>query len=213
MISSEIMWQFYDFSKNDLLSVNTKVKPTHCFIYFLTDFPPFLRWCQCKRRKNYFSLQIWWQIKVLFFIQDFFKKKVGFLWLDLFSLERLFQYTLKWNVLDLIAVNICFIFTAQNLLEIKLRLMCAWVLVEWNVQKICYTTIIDRRLEKVSSVRIFTHPFANTSTERSTISCNVAMALCCHSQFPTAPEDKGAVVFQLSQNEPQWLIKSRYDLL
>ena len=91
--------------------------------------------------------------------------------------------------------------------------MCAWVLVEWNVQKICYTTIIDRRLEKVSSVRIFTHPFANTPTERSAISCNVAMALCCHSQFPTAPEDKGAVVFQLSQNEPQWLIKSRYDLL
>ena len=83
---------------------------------------------------------------------------------------------------------------------------------KWNVQKICYTTIIDRRLEKVSSVTIFTHPFANTPTERSTISCNVAMALCCHSQFPTAPEDKGAVVFQLSQNEPQWLIKSRYDL-
>ena len=127
MISSEIIWQFYDFSKNDLLSVNSKVKPTHCFIYFLTDFPPFLRWCQCKRSKNYFSLQIWWQINVLFFIQDFLKKKGGFIWLDLFSLERPFQYTLKWNVLDLIAVNICLIFTAQNLLEIKLRLMCAWV--------------------------------------------------------------------------------------
>ena len=161
MISSEIIWQFYDFSKNDLLSVNTKVKPTHCFIHFLTDFPPFLRWCQCKKRKNYFSLQMWWQIKVLFFIQDFFKKKVGFLWLDLFSLERPFQYTLKWNVLDLIAVNICLIFTAQNLLEIKL-----WCVHEykWNVQKICYTTIIDRRLEKVPSVTIFTHPFANIST-------------------------------------------------
>ena len=53
----------------------------------------------------------------------------------------------------------------------------------------------------------------NFYPERSAISCSVAMALCCHSQFLTAPEDKGAVVFQLSQNEPQWLIKSRYDLL
>ena len=36
----------------------------------------------------------------------------------------------KKDVVDLIAVNVCFIFAAQNLFEIKLRLVCARVLVE-----------------------------------------------------------------------------------
>ena len=88
MISSEIIWQFYDFSKNDVLAVNTKVKPTHCFSYFLTDFPPFLRWCQCKRRKYCFSLQI---LRFYFSFKIFKKKTLGsydwicFLWIGHFN--------------------------------------------------------------------------------------------------------------------------------
>ena len=73
--------------------------------------------------------------------------------------------------------------------------------------KICYITIIDRPLEKVSGVTLFTRSFglSNTSTEHS--------AICCYSQFPTTPEDESAVVSQLSQNTPEWLIKSKWDLL
>ena len=100
---------------------------------------------------------------------------------------------------------------------------------KWNVEKICYITIIDRPLEKVSGVTLFTRSFALSNTEHYTcmrwrnVQCTPSFALsytltehsaiCCYSQFPTTPEDESAVVSQLSQNTPQWLIKSRWDLL